>query len=132
MSLSFSCVLFVVMCVHVYVFKRILKIKLEDNFTKSTNDFYILTLSGRDFFPLKISSFYQFIESDSKCLDKNFRVFKETLFLVCYTKSQFASRAFNVWSNFHFFCATISTSSACSIDRQMHYTIQLKNTVWQC
>ena len=47
-------------------------------------------------------------------------VFKETIFLVCYAKSQFASRAFDGWSNLHFFCATISTSIWKFLDRQVH------------
>jgi hypothetical protein len=37
------CFFFVVMCVHVYVFKRIFKIKFEANFNKRTNDFYVLS-----------------------------------------------------------------------------------------
>jgi hypothetical protein len=49
-----------------------------------------------DFFLSKIGSFYQFIESDSQCSHKNFMLFKETIFLVCYAKSQFASRAFDI------------------------------------
>ncbi len=48
-----------------------------------------------ELFLLKIASFHQFIECDSKSFHKTFIVFKEIVFLICYAKAPFEIRAFD-------------------------------------
>ncbi len=58
-------------------------------------------------FSIKNQSFLAVYWFWLKIFPKNFLVFKETAFLVCYAKSQFEIRALDGWSNLHIFFVSI-------------------------